>query len=670
MSHRHCWIIPGPAPTSRQQLSAKLAAFPAERILWCDPTQAIQRHLGRDYDFLVFDAHPGFSADLFAAAVGTLCGGGVCCILLPTWADWPTISTGLHTLAPYPLPPTAVGRHFMTRVRDHFNAAGWVRIIPPTQLAQTPIPTVPTRTQLPLQLTAEQTAVVAAVQRVALGHARRPLVLSADRGRGKSTALGVALAQLLATHPNKRVVIIAPHKAAVHHIFQHIPHADQVQFFVPDTYLQQPPTCDMLVIDEAAALPLAFLTQCLQTQNRIVFSSTVQGYEGSGRGFALRFNQILHQITPHWRALTLTQPMRWQAGDRLEHLLHTSLLLALTVPHTTEAIAHSTPQHQTQLHWVSQATLAQDEALLQQVLALLISAHYQTRPRDLHQLLDAPGRYILLALQNKRVVGVLVALTEGGLDATLSQAISVGKRRPQGHLLVQSIAYHAGLSQAPRLRILRIQRIAVAWPQQRQGIGSQLVQAAKQQAQSLQCDGLGVSCALADHLLAFWQRFNLRVLHIGQRRDPASGAPSMQLLNSWTTAGAQLMQAGHTRFQQQLPWRLGHTWRDMDADCVARLMYGRDCTDLPLHTTDLAEIQAISRSQRQLADGLPTLWRWYCHQLAQGTPRQLNTCQQQLLLRYVLQQQPIAHIAQQLQLAGKKAVQHKLRSALQQLAGR
>ena len=81
------------------------------------------------------------------------------------------------------------------------------------------------------------------------------------------------------------------------------------------------------MVDEAAALPVPLLKRLLLHAPRIVFSTTVQGYEGTGRGFTLRFSHILNQHRPQWRKVLLAQPIRWADGCPVEAWLARTLLL-------------------------------------------------------------------------------------------------------------------------------------------------------------------------------------------------------------------------------------------------------------------------------------------------------------------------------------------------------
>ena len=72
---------------------------------------------------------------------------------------------------------------------------------------------------------------------------------------------------------------------------------------------------------------VAVLRALLERSNRTVFANTEQGYEGSGRGFRLRFEAMLAGTMPQFRRARLEQPVRWAPADPLEALVNRALVL-------------------------------------------------------------------------------------------------------------------------------------------------------------------------------------------------------------------------------------------------------------------------------------------------------------------------------------------------------
>ena len=157
--------------------------------------------------------------------------------------------------------------------------------------------------------TLDQKKAVLAIDKVITGHRNRPLLLTADRGRGKSSALAIAVGKRLLSARNSNVlkqsiIVTAPHIGALsvffqqlklicpegtlrHNIFTYQQH--QVQFIAIDVILKTKPEAHLLLVDEAAGIPVYILSQLVNLYSRVVFSSTQHGYEGAGRGF---FDQI------------------------------------------------------------------------------------------------------------------------------------------------------------------------------------------------------------------------------------------------------------------------------------------------------------------------------------------------------------------------------------------
>ena len=109
--------------------------------------------------------------------------------------------------------------------------------------------------------------------------------------------------------------------------------------------------------------------------SRIAFSSTARGYEGTGRGFALRFLDWLRQQERPVRELSLKQPIRWAPDDPLEAAIYDALLLdaqAASVPSDFERDA------------VEHVALDRDALMTDgehyNYFGLLVHAHYRTTP--------------------------------------------------------------------------------------------------------------------------------------------------------------------------------------------------------------------------------------------------------------------------------------------------
>jgi tRNA(Met) cytidine acetyltransferase len=659
------WVV---GQLSAKELGAGLwVAETAPAGIQPTPAGRVTEVLGAEYRLLVFNAYQGFHPDAFAAAVGTLRGGGDCVVLAPALDAWPAFADPDKTrFACYPRSLRDMRGLFLERL---------VRLWRPDVAV---CPVNPDDSQLALRvagppasefhLTAEQQDAVAAIERVAHGHARRPLVLTADRGRGKSTVLGVAAARLL-QGGLARVTVVAPGRAAVATLFRHALAAlGRDGHAVADIEIgggilcfRLPSECmttaakglGLVLVDEAAAIPVAVLNRLLAQSNRLVFSSTVHGYEGSGRGFDLRFRSLLQQAMPQWHGLHLSAPVRWPEGDPLEALLNASFLLDAGLndidtdqPPVVERIAPS--------------TLVTDERLLRSTFGLLINAHYQTRPSDLRQLLDNPDVHLWLARAGGTVVGVLLASAEGGFDQAMALRVLSGERRPRGHLLPQSLAVHAGLDPALRLSTLRVQRIAVHPQLRRRGIGQRLLEALAGWATDRQFDLLGCAYGVDLPLLAFWQVAGFVPVRLGVRVDPASAAHSLFMLRGLSQAGRDLALLGQRDFHAALPWSLAASLKDLDSRLAVVLLNGRDCADLAPSPADRRALERIASGTRQPATAEAAVWKSLVAKAAAGeSPERLAA-----LIAWSVQGRSLEEVCRTFSVAGRKALEIQLQDLL------
>ena len=396
------------------------------------------------------------------------------------------------------------------------------------QYSDSPGPAPPPNPDPTLPATPDQAQAIDAVLRLAHGRARRPLVLTAHRGRGKSAALGIAAARLMVEGLGK-ILVTAPRRDACEALFRHAALAwpgarpaegglgdgeRSILFLPPDAILETHPAADLLLVDEAAGIPAPLLAGLLERYPRVAFATTVHGYEGTGRGFDVRFKATLDRRTPGWRGLTLETPIRWSAGDPLEPLVFRALLLDAS-PASASDLADASPET-CRFEPLDRDRLATDEPTLAQVFGLLVLAHYQTRPLDLRMLLDGPNVRVYALRHGDLVAATLIAAEEGGMeDPELRRAIFTGDRRPRGHLLPQTLSAHGGLAEAPALRYLRVVRIAVHPALARRGLGRSMLRRLFREARRDGIDALGTSFGATPELIAFWSACGYRPAQIG-----------------------------------------------------------------------------------------------------------------------------------------------------------
>jgi tRNA(Met) cytidine acetyltransferase len=442
-------------------------------------------------------------------------------------------------------------------------------------------------------------------------------------------------------------------------------HLDQssLTYAAPDLLLQQPQKADLLLVDEAAAIPTPLLAGLLERYPRIAFATTVHGYEGTGRGFALRFHKILDRQTPQWRKLHLETPIRWAPDDPLERWLFRALEMdARPVPDT---LIGKTQVAQCSFERLDRDRLAMHEQDLNDLFGLLVLAHYRTTPFDLRHLLDGPNLSVFVLRHRGRILATSLLAEEGGFDATTAQQIWAGYRRPRGHLLAQSLAAHLGLQEGAGLRGGRIIRIAVHPALQRRGLGSLLVQRLLAECRSRRLDYLGSSFGATPELLRFWYRHGLLPVRIGLRRGASSGAHSVLLLHPLSESGNGIFHQARMRFQRQLPGLLRDPLQDLEPDLAALLLsHALINPELSFEMSDWYELIGFAFALRPYESSLPLLEPLCLKALCEGPADPLQV---RLLLMRVVQQRPWRECATRLELPGRHGVESALRRVIGEL---
>ncbi|MEJ2591741.1 MAG: GNAT family N-acetyltransferase, partial [Candidatus Thiodiazotropha sp.] len=644
--------------------------------------QALQR-LGGELDLLIYDAHAGFDADAFGALSGTLRGGGLLLLLTPPLDAWSRFDDPEHArIAVAGYPPEAVGGGFLGRLARLLRADVSNCLVTPERMPALTdpepraIPAPPQPTDDACR-TDDQRQAVEAVHHVVAGHRRRPLVLISDRGRGKSAALGIAAARLM-LEGKRRILVTAPRRRAVDSLFEQAGrllgvtdtssqrlavYDSELRYSAPDHLLAEPQVADLLLVDEAAAIPTPLLEGLLATYARVVFATTVHGYEGTGRGFQLRFRRHLDRQTPQWQALQLREPIRWAANDPLEPLVFR--LLALEADPAPDALLSDASIESVSPALPERRQLPHDESVLSQIFGLLVLAHYRTTPLDFRLLLDAPNLQPMLLRHRDAVAGVALLAAEGGFDKDLSEEIWAGRRRPRGHLLAQSLAAHVGIRSAPRLRGLRIMRIAIHPAAQRRGLGSLLAGEIRRYAQAQGFDYLGTSFGATGELIDFWRSNGLRPVRLGLRSGGSSGGHSVMMIEPLSDAGSAMADEAAARFGRLLPALLDDPLRSLSAELAGRLLVGSRIDDgIRLSPQEWLDLAGFAFAQRAYESCLTAIGKLSLIGLAQGV---LATDETRLLVMRVVQKRPWKDCAESCGLSGRNEAETWLRGILGRL---
>ena len=507
------------------------------------PFSKTKNLLGSEFPAIIYDARQGIHLDALAIAAGTLQDGGQLLLLLNHWADlanqpdcdslrWSGEKYAINT------------PHFIAFLQEKIAKYGF----PIYQ--NTPLNLAPQMPQKDRSTHCQPTLEQARLLQQMAEAEDAILIITAKRGRGKSALAGLFAKQQVAQ--NQPVILTAPNKSAVN-IFNAFARAE-ITFMSPDELSQnlsdapQQFANHWLFVDEAAMIPLDILFRLTNAFKRVVLTTTIHSYEGTGRGFLLKFMAKTDRTLRHFELFT---PLRWQTDDKLEAFIDDLLLCdcedRLPQPPYNEALAE-------QIEISHCERIPHDQ--IESIYGLLTLAHYRTSPLDLRRLLDAPQQQFYLAHAQDALLGCVWAVPEGGMeDNMLICQIRRGERRPRGNLVAQMLCFQAGLEEACVLCSLRISRIAVQPNWQQQGLGQRLIAQMKQQQIKQQgtVDFLSVSFGYTPELLAFWQKCGFILVHFSESKEASSGCYSVVALCPLSEEGRAFVQQAEKQFQRNLP---------------------------------------------------------------------------------------------------------------------
>ncbi len=347
--------------------SAETTVVGPEPFLDCEHHEQSRAEelLGRTRTAVVVDVHEELRPDAVGRTVGAVDGGGLYVILAPSLDKWPEERDGFDaSLAVPPFGVEDVTGHFRQRFVETLRAHRGIAIVdantdtieqdgltdpPPSRPVPAPTPPADSwfRSETYAQcLTGDQRDGVRAFE--TLRDDGAAVVVEADRGRGKSSAAGLATGNLALE--GRDVLVTAPQYRSAGEVFGRAAHlletlgvdftrdrpsdpqrldvagAGCVWYAPPDEAAALPDDPDMVIVDEAAALPVRRLEQYLDAP-AVAFTTTVHGYEGAGRGFSVRFRDRLAESDHTVTDVSMTTPIRYSDADPVEVWAFRALLL-------------------------------------------------------------------------------------------------------------------------------------------------------------------------------------------------------------------------------------------------------------------------------------------------------------------------------------------------------
>lgn len=620
-NHRRMLVLAGDRDAGESLASDALEAIdvPIAETIAMTPRDCFQcerRHpdrsaelMGTTYGAIVLDLQYSTDPNLIGRAIGAVDGGGIAIVLCPSLETWPNqrdaFDEGL-VVEPFELADVRGGfkRRLRTCLRTHPGStvvdvdAGRISDRTPAPTGPSPSPpgpSIPTDPIFPVTAyqrcrTRDQSTVLEDFERMTAEPG--VIVVSADRGRGKSSVGGLAAGSF--ANRGNTVLVTAPEPSNVRALFARagelvtdapVPPSSTIRTESGGSVAYDDPAAvaaaaaseaaDVIIVDEAAGVPVRTLERTLAC-DRVACLTTRHGYEGSGHGFAIRFRDHLDSLDRPIVDRTMQTPIRYAPHDPLESFVNRLLVLDARPP-VPEAIDGAAPETCDPVHLEPQA-LERDDERLREVLGLLAAAHYRTEPNDLARVLDAPNLYVHALQTEGRIVSVALVALEGNLPESRVMAAYRGERL-RGNMLPDVLCSSCRHRELPGEPGLRIVRLATHQAVRRRGLGSALLAAIRDHYRDT-IEWMGTGFGATSGTVQFWTGNGFRPILLSASRNRASGAHSAIFLDAEFGEAPQV-EALAAEFPARLRDSLSDVHDTADPDVVRELLAAAPTVPVP-----------------------------------------------------------------------------------------
>jgi tRNA(Met) cytidine acetyltransferase len=578
--------------------------------------EASKKYLGTTQDVLILDLTNDLKPNDVGRLIGIVRGGGLIVMWGPPLESWETVKTIFKSnlVTPrHPEPRNIFIRYFVRKLMKHEGIyvidadtgklvkSGQVMRKHSKEVRSVKIPedAVFPRSLYELALTQDQVNVIKLIEDNLVpkpGSKHVAVIITSDRGRGKSSAIGIAIIglikELMKFKNRVRVAVTASDSSAIQSLMmlaekglnalgleyrKVVKEGDlielkgdrfSIEYWEPYTVTKL--KVDVVVVDEAAGLPVPLLHTIWKNFNRTIYATTIHGYEGAGRGFSVRFLKRLRE-DPKTLMITyeMSEPIRYSANDPIEKFQFDALLLDAEPDELTDEDIKEIERGNLEYVTYEPEYLFSEagEKELRSLFGIYVLAHYRNEPDDLGRLADAP-HHSMRAVRIKssgKIVGAAQLAEEGGLSDELINELLVGGKIP-GNIIPDRLLKYFRLRELGKGIGWRIVRIAVHIDVQGMGIGSFLLNEIVNEAVRRGYSWVGAGFGLSRELLSFWLKNNFKLLHLSPDRNPVSGEYTALVVRPLNSEWVSLIDTCAKDFTIRLIGSLHTVYRDLESD--------------------------------------------------------------------------------------------------------
>ena len=578
------------------------------------------RYLGTTFQVLIMDLVNDLKPNDVGRLMGIVEGGGLIIYMAPPVNEWiyaKTIFRMNLTVPNHPEPRYVFTKWFIRKLMEHegiyvFDSdkgkllkSGWSKrffekLRGSTRPIEIPKEITFDKELYELALTQDQVSVIKLIEKHLLSKIRKrrriALVITADRGRGKSSAVGIGIVGLIKEflkRKNKvRIAVTARDPLSVQSLMDLACKAAKalglkykvirkeeniieikgdrfsIEYWQPYTVLRL--NVDVVVVDEAAGIPVPLLHKIWLKYSRTVFATTIHGYEGAGRGFSIRFLKRLRE-DPKTELIMyeMKEPIRYSADDPIEKFQFDVLLLDAEPDSLNEDdIKEIEEENFDYVKYDPEYLFSKrGEKELRSLFGIYVLAHYRNEPDDLARIADAPHHSIraLKLRKSGKIVAAVQLAEEGRIPDNLINELLVGGKIP-GNIIPDRLLKHLRLREFGRGLGWRIVRIAVHIDVQGRGIGSYLLKKITEEARERGYDWVGAGFGVSKELINFWLKNGFKILHVSPDRNPISGEYTALVIYPLSEQWKKLVQIGNSEFSIKFIESLHAVYYDFEPD--------------------------------------------------------------------------------------------------------